>query len=184
MTTLRLKPNRGGFLRPFGCGWFIREFVAGNAPYGSPVINPTIGAPQADIFHYYKEALRQASAMDRAIRMETKRAKREKRSIDPNNINSLYQWYLARTPYKAMAAAIIALSPTSLICNGWAGWSLPVRWSRRPSRATTHPARLGSTSALLLLAWPPLILPGRTPSLPSMAGVVSFIACVILSCGR
>ena len=101
MTTLRLKPNRGGFLRPFGCGWFIREFVAGNAPYGSPVINPTIGAPQADIFHYYKEALRQTSAMDRAIRMETKRAKREKRSIDPNNINSLYQWYLARTPYKA-----------------------------------------------------------------------------------
>ena len=22
-----LKPVRGGFLRPFGCGWFIREFL-------------------------------------------------------------------------------------------------------------------------------------------------------------
>ena len=96
-----LKPKRGGFLRPFGCGWFIREFLAGNAPYGSLPVNPVVGAPQADIFHYYKEALRQTLAMDRATRAEEKRAKREKRSIDPNNINSLYQRYLAHISYKA-----------------------------------------------------------------------------------
>ena len=101
MTTLRLKPNRGGFLRPFGCGWFIREFLAGNAPYGSPVIVPSTGAPQADIFYHYKEALRQVSAMDKATRAETKQAIEEKRPIDPDNINSLYQRYLARIPYKA-----------------------------------------------------------------------------------
>jgi len=101
MVTLRLKPKRGGFLRPFGCGWFIREFLAGNAPYGSPVISPSIGAPQADVFHYYKEALRQITAMDRATDTETRRARREKRPIDPNNINNLYQRYLARIPYKA-----------------------------------------------------------------------------------
>jgi hypothetical protein len=101
MVTLRLKPKRGGFLRPFGCGWFIREFLAGNAPYGSPVIDPLIGAPQADIFHYYKDALREVSAMDKATVAETKRAKREKRPIDPNNINILYQQYLVRIPYKA-----------------------------------------------------------------------------------
>ena len=101
MTTLRLKPKRGGFLRPFGCGWFIREFLSGNAPYGSAIIDPLVGSPQADIFHDYKEALRQTSAMDRATRAEEKSAKREKRSIDPNNINSLYQRYLARIPYKA-----------------------------------------------------------------------------------
>jgi hypothetical protein len=98
---LMLKPKRGGFLRPFGCGWFIREFLAGNAPYGSPVINPFVGAPQADIFHYYKDALREVSAMDKATVAETKKAKREKRAINPNNINSLYQQYLVRIPYKA-----------------------------------------------------------------------------------
>jgi hypothetical protein len=51
-----LKPARGGFLRPFGCGWFIREFLLGHAPNGSPVVNPDVGAPQADIFYYYKMA--------------------------------------------------------------------------------------------------------------------------------
>jgi hypothetical protein len=35
-----LKPKRGGFLRPFGCGWFIREYLLGNGPYGSPKIDP------------------------------------------------------------------------------------------------------------------------------------------------
>ena len=101
MTNLRLRPKRGGFLRPFGCGWFIREFLAGNAPYGSPVIDPSTGAPQADIFRFYKDALREVSAMDRATAAETKRARSEKRPIDPDRIGSLYQRYLARIPYKA-----------------------------------------------------------------------------------
>jgi len=96
-----LKPRRGGFLRPFGCGWFIREFLLGNAPYGSPVIDPDVGAPQADICSQYKEALRRTLAMDRATRTETKRARKAKRTIDPDNINTLYQKYLARIPYKA-----------------------------------------------------------------------------------
>ncbi len=101
MVTQTLKPKRGGFLRPFGCGWFVREFLSGSAPYGSPAIIPSIGAPQADIFYYYKQALRQSSAMDRATSAETKKAKAEKRPIDPNNINNLYQRYLVRMPYKA-----------------------------------------------------------------------------------
>ena len=52
-----LRPARGGFLRPFGCGWFIREFLLGNRPNGSPNIDPDLGAPQADIFHHYKIAI-------------------------------------------------------------------------------------------------------------------------------
>ena len=96
-----LRPSRGGFLRPFGCGWFIREILAGNAPYGSPVIIPAVGAPQSDIFYYYKQALREVTAMDRATKAETKRAKREKRRIDPEKIDDLYQRYLTRIPYKA-----------------------------------------------------------------------------------
>lgn len=49
--TIPLRPERGGFLRPFGYGWFIREFLLGKAPYGSPAIDPEQGAPQAEIFY-------------------------------------------------------------------------------------------------------------------------------------
>jgi hypothetical protein len=96
-----LKPRRGGFLKPFGCGWFIREFLLGNGPYGSPNIDPDVGAPQADIFHYYKMALMRATALDRATRVEEKRSRREKRPINPDNIERLAERYLARMPYKA-----------------------------------------------------------------------------------
>ena len=98
---LQLKPQRGGFLRPFGLGWFIKEFLSGNGPYGSPAINPAAGAPQADIFSHYKQALRQETAVDGATRTEEKKAKREKRRIDPEKIGQLTQKYLARLPYKA-----------------------------------------------------------------------------------
>ncbi len=37
-----LRPARGGFLRPFGCGWFIREFLIGHGPNGSPRIDPEV----------------------------------------------------------------------------------------------------------------------------------------------
>jgi len=96
-----LRPERGGFLRPFGCGWFIRKFLLGYAPEGSPVVDPDIGAPQSDIFYHYKMARRKATALDRATRMEERKARREKRSISPDNIDELVGKYLARIPYKA-----------------------------------------------------------------------------------
>ena len=96
-----LKPVRGGFLRPFGCGWFIREFLIGHGPYSSSAIDPDVGAPQADIFHEYKMALMKATAVDRATRVEEKRARREKRPINPDHIESLAERYLGRMPYKA-----------------------------------------------------------------------------------
>jgi hypothetical protein len=96
-----LKPARGGFLRPFGCGEFICKFLLGHAPNGSPLIDPYVGAPQADIFFHYKNALMRATALDRATRVEEKRARREKRSIDPGNIEKLAERYLSRMPYKA-----------------------------------------------------------------------------------
>jgi hypothetical protein len=100
--TLLPKPKRGGFLRPFGCGWFIHEFLLGHGPYGSPTISTETGAPQADICFYYKQALRQVTATDRAIRLEEKRAKKEHRPIEPDNIETLTQKYLERLPYKSM----------------------------------------------------------------------------------
>jgi len=96
-----LKPKRGGFLRPFGCGWFIRESLMGSGPYGSPKIDPDIGAPQADIFYQYKMALIRTTAVDRATRLEEKRAKKEKRAIDPIRIEQLTERLIARMPYKA-----------------------------------------------------------------------------------
>ena len=67
--TLDIRPTRGGFLRPFGCGWFIREFLLGNGPEGSRVIDPQQGAPQADINYEYKEALARATAREHAERI-------------------------------------------------------------------------------------------------------------------
>lgn len=66
---MELKPTRGGFLRPFGCGWFIREFLMGKGPQGSRVINPEQGAAQADINFEYKEALARATAREQAERI-------------------------------------------------------------------------------------------------------------------
>ena len=63
---MELKPDRGGFLRPFGCGWFIREFLLGNEPEGSRFIDPDSGAAQSDINFEYKEALARATARERA----------------------------------------------------------------------------------------------------------------------
>ena len=96
-----LRPARGGFLRPFGCGWFIREFLMGNGQHGSPRIDPKVGAPQADIFYHYKMALMRATALDRAVRTEEKRARREKRPINPDDIDKFAERYLARMRYKA-----------------------------------------------------------------------------------
>ncbi|AII57413.1 hypothetical protein [Dehalococcoides mccartyi] len=66
---IRLAPSRGGFLRPFGCGWFIREYLLGNGPEGSRKVDPKQGAPQADINFEYKEALARATARERAERI-------------------------------------------------------------------------------------------------------------------
>jgi hypothetical protein len=96
-----LRPRRGGFLRPFGCGWFIREFLMGHEPNGSPQIDPSVGAPQSDICYHYKQALLRAIAVDRATRQEEKQARREKRAISPDRIEKLTARYLLRTPYKS-----------------------------------------------------------------------------------
>ncbi len=96
-----LRPARGGFLRPFGCAWFIREFLLGHGPNGSAKIDPDVGAPQADIFYHYKTALLEAIALDRATREEERRARRERRAISPEEIERLTERFLARLPYKA-----------------------------------------------------------------------------------
>ena len=117
-----LRPSRGGFLRPFGCGWFIREFLMGQGPNGSPEIDPSVGAPQSDICYHYKKALLKAIAVDRATRQEERQAKREKRLISPDRIEKLAADTCFGHPTSPVAAAITPLLSTSRICRGWAGW--------------------------------------------------------------
>jgi hypothetical protein len=64
-----LRPTRGGFLRPFGCGWFIREYLLGKGPEGATKIDPMYGATQSDVCYQYKESLAHATAQDRAERI-------------------------------------------------------------------------------------------------------------------
>jgi len=97
-----LRPKKGGFLRPFGCGWFIREYLIGHGPYDTPKIDPAVGAPQADIFYHYKNALMRAKALDEATREEEKQARCEKRAIDPENIGRLTAQYLDHMAYKTI----------------------------------------------------------------------------------
>lgn len=95
-----LRPRRGGFLRPFGCGWFIREFLMGYGPYESPSIDPSIGAPQADILYHYKNSLMRATALDRATKEEERLARKGRRPISPDAIEELAERYLKDMPYK------------------------------------------------------------------------------------
>jgi len=99
-----LRPSRGGFVRPFGCGWFIREFLSGRGPNGSPRVDPGVGAPQAEVFYHYKHSLIRAIAMDRATRQEEREARREDRPIDPERIEKLMEKHLKNLPYKSTGA--------------------------------------------------------------------------------
>jgi hypothetical protein len=89
---MNLRPKKGGTPRPFGCGTFIKEYLMEAGPNG---------APQAQIFRSYKEALINAIASDRGIGEEERLAKRQKRPIDPDNVEKLIQKHLAHTPYKS-----------------------------------------------------------------------------------
>jgi hypothetical protein len=96
-----IKPKKGGFLRPIGCAEFIKLYLLGKGPYDSSKIDPRVGACQSEIFHEYKMALLRATALDRAVRAEEKAAKREKRLIDPENIERLAERILSRMSYKS-----------------------------------------------------------------------------------
>lgn len=66
---MEIKPSRGGFHRPLGCGLFIRQFLLGKGPEGSKIIDPSIGAPQTDIAYEYKESLARSTARERSERI-------------------------------------------------------------------------------------------------------------------
>ncbi len=100
MVTEPLRPARGGFLRPFGCGWFIKEFLLGQGPNGSPKIDPEVGAPQTDIHHYYKQALHRAYAEDMVAWEEEERIRKKLPSLTIEEAEQRTLYYLERIPSK------------------------------------------------------------------------------------
>ncbi|MBA7664998.1 hypothetical protein ES703_73064 [subsurface metagenome] len=95
-----LRPYRGGFLRPFGLGLFIRYYLAGLGPYGSPRIDPVEGACQTDIREHYKMALFRAHAEDAVAREIERRIKRRLPAMTDEEEDSFRLRSFERIPYK------------------------------------------------------------------------------------
>jgi len=95
-----LRPYKGGFLRPFGLGEFIRDYLAGLGPYGSPRIDPVEGDCQTDIREHYKLALFRAHAEDAVAREIERRIKREITPMTDEEEESFRIRALMRIPYK------------------------------------------------------------------------------------
>lgn len=118
---MELKPRKGGFYRPFGCAWFIREFLMGHKPYGSPYVDPEIGACQAEIFYHYKNRLIREISNERATRREEKLSRKENRAINPENIDRFYIKILEQTPFKTSGCRYhsFVVYFSNLIRLGW-----------------------------------------------------------------
>jgi hypothetical protein len=99
---IQLKPESGGFLRPFGTAWFIIEFLKGKVPEGSRRIDPQQGAPMTDIHYEYKSALHRAHARDVVERDEERRIRRGKPAYTEEEYRERLEYYLSRIPYKLL----------------------------------------------------------------------------------
>ena len=97
-----VRPQTGGFLRPFGTAWFIMEFLKGNGPEDSKRIDPDEGAPMTDIHFEYKSALHRAHARDAAEREEARRIRRGLPAFTEEEYDRALEYYLSRIPYKEL----------------------------------------------------------------------------------
>jgi hypothetical protein len=98
---IEVRPQRGGYLRPFGCGIFIRDFLLGKGmEYGAVSINPENGACQEDIFYHYKLSLHRAYARDAVDREQEERIKRGLKVYTEAEYTERVSWYLKGIPYK------------------------------------------------------------------------------------
>jgi hypothetical protein len=149
-----LKPQRGGFLRPFGCGWFIRQFLMGTGPMASPAINPGEGAPQADIFYHYKNALLREIAVGRATAAEERQASRQQRGISPSAIEKMTEKYRAVLPYKSHGCRYhsFVVYFSNLKRLGWVEFTGRVEPSSIQSYGAGQPRRYYRLTALGLAA--------------------------------
>lgn len=98
-----VRPRPFGYIHAFGTTWFIMQFLKGNAPHGSAVIDPARGAPQADIHSSYKLALHTALAEDLAVR-DAEEGIKKGRSLSPDQVDARRGWYLDRIPSRLTRA--------------------------------------------------------------------------------
>jgi len=119
---ISMRPLRGGFLRPFGCGWFIREFLMGHGPEGSQKIDPKVGTWQEDIFYYYKTALHRAFSEDTVAWENDERVRNGKEPYTELEYAERVDWFLRRIPYK-----LVKCRYQSLVC--YTQWTPPPRVS-------------------------------------------------------
>jgi len=101
---IQIRPTKGGFLRAFGCGWFIREFLLGHGPEGSIKIDPDKGACQEDVFYHYKLALHKAYAQDVVAWENDERMRAGKNLYTEAEYAERVDWHLRRIPYKLVKA--------------------------------------------------------------------------------
>ena len=99
-----IRPNRGGYARAFGCGTFIRDFLLGLGPFGSPRIDQNKGAVTQDIFYYYKVALHTAYAEQDTDRENEKRIKAGLEIYTELEYAERVDWHLRRLSYKLVKA--------------------------------------------------------------------------------
>jgi len=97
---MNLRPSPGGFLRPIGCGWFIREYLLGHGPEGSSRIDPAEGACITDIFYEYKRALHRAYARDAVGREIEEREKRGLPIYTEEEWRARFEYHFRRIAYK------------------------------------------------------------------------------------
>lgn len=96
---MAIRPKQGGFLRPFGCAWFIKEFLLGHGPEGAPVIDPGRGSPQSEINYEYKSALVRAIARDHTEKIISAMVVRGV-DVTPEMADRIYDAELKKIPHK------------------------------------------------------------------------------------
>lgn len=98
---IQTRPSRGGFLRAFGCAQFIIPFLKGEGPYGSALIDPKRGAPQADIIREYKEALRRDLAGDMVAKEIERRIEANQTPMSDEEEDILLSYFIERLPLRS-----------------------------------------------------------------------------------
>ena len=88
------------FLRPFTAGQFLRDYLLGLGPEGSPRVDPDEGDYSEHIFFYYKEALRLAYAKDAVAWENEQRLKKKQEPFTAEEYAERMEWHLERILYK------------------------------------------------------------------------------------
>ena len=96
------------YIRPYTAGMFIRDYLLGLGPEGSPRIDPDEGDYTEHIFFHYKEMLRRAYARDAVACENEDRVKRGEKPYTEEEYAERLEWHLDRIPYKFHCARSVS----------------------------------------------------------------------------